>query len=210
MKIFKISVSKLCLTALAATLLMAAPQMAQAQPDPNNVPKAENPDNRPVRPNPRDMTPEQREAMMERYMRSQLERAGLTDKEQQDAALEYIDTEVDAREELQESSRTLGTALRNKTLTDAQVAGLLNTYMVAVEDDTARRKAAQKKLGETIDMTNFPRLEATLTLMGLWGDAPNMMGNGGLARRTRNRDDRRNNQRDDKPQKPEKKAKAEA
>lgn len=122
------------------------------------------------------MTPEERDKLMARYMRSQLERAGVTDQRQQDATLQYIQDELDARDNLQESSNALTMALRNKTATDSQFAGLLNTYLVAVEDDRARRTTAQKKLGETLEMTKFPRLEATLALMGLWDDAPNMGG----------------------------------
>ncbi len=196
------------LPAALCALALATPLVAHAQPDPNNAPKAENPDNRPVRPNNRrePMTPEQREAAIGRYMKSQIERAGITDETQQDVVIEYIQNEMDARQDLQESSRTLGTALRNKTLTDAQVAGLLNTYMGEVEDDKARRAAAQKKLSETVDMPKAPRLEAMLVLMGAWGDAPNMGGNM-LAGRGRNRDDQRNDNAT-KPAKKEPKAKA--
>lgn len=196
------------LPATVCALALAAPLVAHAQPDPNNAPKADNPDNRPVRPNNRrePMTPEQREEAIARYMKMQIERAGVTDETQQDAVVEYIGDEMDAREDLQESARTLGTALRNQTLTDAQVAGLLNTYMGEIEDDKARRAAAQKKLSETVDMLKVPRLEAMLVLMGAWGDAPNMGGNMWAGRgRDRNRDDRRN----DKPEKAEKPAKKE-
>ena len=200
---------------MLAALLLAAPQVARAQPDPNNAPKATNPDNRPVRPDNRrePMTPEQREALMERYMRAQLERAGLIDQKQQDAALEYIQDELDAREDLQEESRALATAMRNTTLTDPQVAGLLNSYLVAVEDDRARRAKAQQKLSESLDVTKVPRLEAMLTLLGLWGDAPNLGGN--FMGRGRNRDagrdrDQQREQKPEKPQAKEKKPKANA
>lgn len=186
-------------------VVAVAPSVAQAQPDPNNVPKAQNPDNRPVRPNNRQqMTPEEREAAMKRFMKSQIERAGVTDEAQQDAVAAYMQDEMDARQDLQESSQALGTALRNKTLTDAQIAGLLNTYMGAVEDDKARRTAAQKTLGETVDMTKVPRLESMLVLMGAWGDAPNVGGNMWMGR-GRNRDDRGNNKADKPAKKDQKK-----
>ena len=206
------SLSKIYCAALAAITLFAAAPRAQAQPDPNNAPKAQNPDNRPVRPDRRGpMTPEQREAMIERYMKSQLQRAGVTDEAQQDAVLDYIGDETEARQDLQDESRTLSEALRNRNLSDAQVAGLLNTYMVAIEDDRARRTAAQKKLGETVDMLQTPRLEAMLTLMGLWGEAPNM-GSNMMMNRGRTRDNRRDNGRDAPPkaQPNEKKAKDQA
>lgn len=193
---------------LAVAVAAVAPHVAQAQPDPNNVPKAQNPDNRPVRPNNRreQMTPEQREEMMKRFMKNQIERAGVTDEAQQDAVIEYIQNELDTREDLQESSRTLNTALRNKATTDTQIAGLLNTYMGEVEDNKARRETAQKKLSETVDMTKVPRLEAMLVLLGAWGDTPNVGGNMWMGR-ARNRDERRNNNAD-KPAKKEQKAAA--
>lgn len=196
---FKLS-HLLPVTALA--LALNSPQSAHAQPDPNNVPKADNPDNRPVRPNNRrdQMTPQQREEAMKRFMKSQIERAGITDEAQQDTAIEYIQNEMDARQDLQESSRTLANALRNQTLTDAQVAGLLNTYMGEVEDDKTRRTAAQKKLSETVDLLKAPRLEALLVLMGAWGDAPAAGGNMWMGR-GRDRDDRPKKDKADKPNK---------
>ena len=162
----------------ALAVALAAPQIAHAQPDPNNAPKADNPINHPFRPNnvPMEQTPEQREAMVKRLIKNQIARAGVTDDAQQDAVVEYIQGEMDARQDLQESSQALGAAMRNQTMTDAQVAGLLNTYLGAVDDDKTRRTAAQKKLKETVDIIKFPRLEAMLALMGAWDDAPALNG----------------------------------
>ena len=189
------------LPAVALALALSAPQIARAQPDPNNAPKADNPDNRPVRPKDRgQMTPQQREEAIQRFMRNQIERAGVTDAAQQDAVIEYIQDEMDARQDLQDESRELSQALRNTTLSDAQVAGLLNNYMVQVEDDKTRRTAAQKKLKETVDLLQAPRLEAMLVLMGAWGDAPNAGGNNWMGR------GRDRNQRPQKADKPNKKA----
>lgn len=187
---FSLKISAL-LPVSALALALAAPQIARAQPDPNNAPKADNPDNRPVRPNNlrAPQTPEERDAMMKRFMKNQIERAGVTDDAQQDAVVEYIQGELDARQDLQENSQTLATALRNQTLTDAQVAGLLNTYLGQVDDDKARRSAAQKKLKQTVDMLKTPRLESLLVLMGAWDDAPALNG-GNWMGRGRNRADR--------------------
>ena len=168
--------SKFCAATLALTIVAALATMpaAHAQPDPNNAPKAENPDNRPVRPRP---TREQREAARKNQMTRQLERIGLTDKTQQDAVIGYIEGETKAADELQTRSRSLSTALRTEAVTDSQVATLLNDYNVAIEDNRARRKAAQTKLGESVNLLEHPRLEAFLTLMGLYGDAPAQNGN---------------------------------
>ena len=164
--------------ATAFALALSAP-LAHAQPDPNNAPKADNPGNRAVRPNNRvQMTPEQRDEAIKRFMKSQIERAGVTDETQQDAVIEYINGETDARQDLQDSARDLAMAQRNEALTDVQIAGLLNVYLGKIDDDKARRTVAQKKLSETVDMLKVPRLETMLVLMGAWDDAPNMSGGG--------------------------------
>ena len=160
--------------ALAATLILAP--VAKAQPDPNNAPKADNPDNRAPRANRPQLTPEERQARRDeqrkQFMKRQLERVGVTDEAQQTAVTQYIEGETKASQDLQESGRALGQALRADAISDTQVAALLNTYNVAIDDDRARRKAAQKKLGESVDLLKAPRLEAYLTLMGLYGDGP--------------------------------------
>ncbi len=185
-------------------LALAMPQSAHAQPDPDNAPKADNPANRPARPNDRrgQQTPEQREAALQRFMKNQIERAGIADETQQDAVIQYIEDEMDARQNLQESSRELANALRNPTLSDAQIAGLLNTYMGEVEDDKTRRTAAQKKLSETVDMLQAPRLQAMLVLMGAWDDAPNLGGNMWMGRGRNNRADRPRRNDDARPENP--------
>lgn len=159
--------------ALAVAACAATAPGARAQPDPNNAPKAANPNNRPVRPQ---LTREQREAQREeqrqRQMTRQLERIGVTAEDQQTAVMDYIKGEADASDELEKSSRDLATAMRTEAVTDQQVATLLNNYNVALEDNRARRKTAQKKLGESVDLLKNPRLEAFLTLSGLYGDAP--------------------------------------
>ena len=147
-----------------------------AQPDPNNAPKADNPNNRAPRANRAQLTPEERQARRDEqrktYMKRQLERVGVTDEAQQNAVTQYIDGETKASQDLQESSGALSQALRADAISDTQVAALLNTYNVAIDDDRARRKAAQKKLAESVDLLKTPRLEAFLTLMGLYGDGP--------------------------------------
>lgn len=181
MKHFKTLVSPLGLAAL--TIALCAPLVARAQPDPNNVPKAQNPVNRAVRPR---LTPEQREAQREemrvRLITRQLAGIGITDKAEQTAVADYIKAENDAADALQTSARALGTAMRTEAVTDKQVAVLLNNYNVAIDDNRARRKAAQTQLGEKVDLLKNPRLEAFLTLMGLYGDGPaqgnNWMGRG--------------------------------
>ena len=144
------------------------------KPDPDNAPKAPNPANR------QQPTPQQRQAQREkqrqRQMQRQLARVGVSDAAQQQAVANYIESETQARQKLQQSSRALATALRGDAITDQQVAILLHDYNVAVDDDRARRVAAQKKLSDEVDLLQKPRLQAFLTLMGLYGDGPDVGG----------------------------------
>ena len=161
-----------------AALALGAPQIARAQPDPNNAPKAENPDNRPVRPRQtREQRDAQREKVRQRFLTRQLENIGVTDKAQQSAVIDYIKGETEAADALQTSSRALATAMRTEAVTDQQVAVLLNDYHVALEDNRARRQTAQKQLNQSVDLLKNPRLEAYLTLAGFYGDAPAQGGN---------------------------------
>ena len=149
--------------------LLALPILATAQPDPNNVPKGDNPANRPVRVPP---TPEQIQQRMQAAFKRQLEAANVTDEKEQTAVIAYATGEFAARQKLADASRALQNALRTPDATDAQIAGLLNDLQAAAADDKARRQKAQATLKQTIDVTQFPRLEAGLTLLGLYGDVP--------------------------------------
>jgi len=103
--------------------LLALPILATAQPDPNNVPKGDNPANRPVRVPP---TPEQIQQRMQAAFKRQLEAANVTDEKEQTAVIAYATGEFAARQKLADASRALQNALRTPDATDAQIAGLLN------------------------------------------------------------------------------------
>lgn len=153
--------------------------IAHAQPDTNAVPKDQNPPNRAVGGRGQNQTPEQQRARIAEGIKRSLLAANVTDQKQQDAVVSYVSDELEARQKLGESARTLATATRNDTLSDAQVAGLLNDYVAAVQDDRTRHQKAQNILKAAINVTQFPRLEASLTLLGLYNDAP-FFGAGGF------------------------------
>lgn len=175
-------------------LLLALPTLARAQPDPNQAPKGQNPTNRPPRGFGQaftPMTPEQQRAALTGYLRPQLLAANVTDQKQQDAVLAFVLDEFEARQKLGESARTLAVGTRNPAMTDAQVAGLLNEYVAAIQDDKTRHQKALNTLKTAINVSQFPRLEAMLTLVGLWNDAPSIGaslfgGGGGRAGNARN------------------------
>jgi len=163
---------------------------AHAQPDPNQPPKAQNPVNRPAGGRGGNRTPEQQRAAVTDYLRRQLAGANVTDQKQQDAVLLYVTSELEARQKLGESARSLAQATRNAALSDAQVAGILNDYVAAVQDDKTRHQKALDALKPAINVAQFPRLEASLTLLGLWNDAPffsaNPFGGNGRGGKPRN------------------------
>jgi len=164
-------------------------RIAHAQPDTNAVPKDQNPPNRPVGGRGQNFTPEQQRARITEGIKRGLLAANVTDQKQQDAVISYVTDELEARQKLGESARTLATATRNTALSDAQVAGLLNDYVAAIQDDHTRHQKAQGALKAAINVSQFPRLEASLTLLGLYNDAP-FFGAGGFG--GNNRGNRRN------------------
>ncbi|RYX81392.1 hypothetical protein EON83_24360 [bacterium] len=180
---------------ISTLALLALPIVASAQPDPNNAPKGNNPVNRAVgggraRAQIQNATPEQRQALMRTAFKRQLTRTNVTNVAQQDAVTDYVMGEAEARNKLEDATRTLQTGLRNTTVTDAQVAGLLNEYNATVADDKDRHDKALLKLKAAIDVTQYPRLEAMLTVAGLYGDSHAPTGNlvallGGNARNLR-------------------------
>ncbi len=153
--------------------LLAFPLCANAQPDPNNAPKGENPVNRPVggrRGGIQNMTPAQIKTLVETSIKRQLVAANVTSDAQQSAVIDFILGEVAARQKLTGATRALQVALRNPDSTDAQIAGLLNDLQAASDEEKARHQKALDALKAAIDVTQFPRLEAMLTLTGFYGD----------------------------------------
>lgn len=149
---------------------------AQAQPDLNNAPKAENPAarNRPNRGGNKDnrRTPEEN-------VRQIMTQAGVNDAATQTAILDYIKADMEARAPLREQGKTLYNALQGGAVTDDQLLALVTDYRSAQQAETERRKQSQADLDAKINYTKNPRLEAMLLLTGLIGDGPMMFQGGG-------------------------------
>lgn len=169
----------LLLGALALSCLFNIPR-AHAQPDINNAPKADNPTNRPAG---RQVTAQER---ARQRLRRELQLMGVNQLALQDTLINYIEGENEARLALGDKGRRLQVALRGNALSDTQVAALLNDYQAAIEEDKARRDKAQAELVKSVDITKLPRVEATLVLMGVYGDGPLLVNN--LLSSTRGRD----------------------
>ena len=162
-------------------LLCLAPLgvVAHAQPDTNNAPKAENPANRAPRLRPNaNMTPEERQKWL---LKRQFSLLGADDATQETLAA-FIQKELAARQNLAEKALPLQTALREGALSDSQVAALLNTYQVALEDEKTRRTQVLAALNKAIDFKKVPKIEAALTVAGLIGDGPTLVLGGLMGR----------------------------
>jgi hypothetical protein len=156
-------------------------QVAWAQPDLNEAPKADNPpeNNRPRR--NMQMNMEERRKAMEDRMREMLVHVGVNEAATQDAILAYVQTDLEARRPMREQTTKLFKAL-NGGVTDAQLLALVTDYRAAQEAEKARRETALQELDAKIHYTQNPRLEAILLLAGLLGDGQGnmmLMGGGG-------------------------------
>lgn len=167
-------------------LALTAMGVAHAQPPANNGAGAQNPPNQNPggggRPN---FTPAQIQQMQEQMrqrreleLRSLLTAAGFTDTTVQDAIVAYSSAKEKASQALQVKARQLNQALRGTTVTDTQLAALLNDFRAAVEEEKARRATAQQALGTQIGLNTKPRLDALLMMSGLIGDEAQHLGGG--------------------------------
>lgn len=138
------------------------------------------------RPDFRNMTPEQREQMMQRMqqmreegMRRMLTDAGFADAIVQDAIIAFGAAQEKATQSLRQKMRQVTEAARTGAVTDAQMSTLLAEFRADVAAEKTRRAAAQKDLDTKVNFSKQPRLDALLTTMGLIGDEAAVVGGGG-------------------------------
>lgn len=181
----------------ATTLTLACAGLVQAQPDANGGAPAENPPNRPAgggnnrggnnnRGGRANMTEEQRkqleaqnQKMRELQQRQSMTRAGLTDVKDQDVLMAYLTNEETARQTLRDKWQSLQQLLRNNDTPDTQIAGSLNEFRAAVEDEKARKDKARTELDTKLGLAQKPRLDAMLMTSGLIGDESDTFGGRG-------------------------------
>lgn len=136
-----------------------------------------------ARPDMRNMTPEQRREAMQKMraegLRRTMNEAGFTQTATQDAVIAFMAAQDEAAQPLRDQMRKLGEAMRDTTVTDAQMAPLLADFRMAVEAERARRAKALKDLDAKIGYSKKPRLDAMLTLAGIIGDEASLVGGGG-------------------------------
>jgi len=155
---------------------------AGAQPDPNNQPKAKNPDTPQPQVFQRQLRLVQPGQMGQQQLRNELAQAGYTDTALQDALVAYADEQGKAREKLREKARKVNDALHGNAVTDNDMRTLLEEFRAAVDDEKSRREAAFKALDAKIGYSKKPKLEALLTMLGLIGDEASYLRepNGGM------------------------------
>jgi hypothetical protein len=182
MKIYKKFIMPMALTvALSATAI-------HAQPNPDDAPNAPNPANdgrggRRGGGNRGNMTPAQRQEWQqqmqqrrEQGLRQMLTEARFTEPALQNAVVGYVNEQEQARQSLQEKARLLNQALRNPASTDAQITTVLADFRAAVAAEKTRRTTALTALEKDTSYSKNPRLDATLTMMGIIGDEASFMG----------------------------------
>jgi len=160
--------------ALAAVILWS--QMATvafAQPDLNELPKAENPPPR-ERPN----RPANGMGVSDDAIRKMMEMGGVPEVATQDAVLAYMKEDMEARKPLRDLGLKLFQALRAADINDEQMLALVTDYRAAQEMEKTRRQQAQDTLDVKVNFTKNPRLEAMLLLAGLIGDGGGLVNSG--------------------------------
>jgi len=161
---------------------------AQAQPG-GNAPLASNPPNqqqgggRGNRPNFANMTPAQRQQMMqqqrEQGVKMMLQRGNVDDVVAQGAIIAFINAQDAATQTLQDAARKVNQAVRNPDSTDDQIATALADLRKLAAAEKLRRATALTQMDAAINYTKNPRLDAILTLGGVIGDEAALLGAGG-------------------------------
>jgi len=117
----------------------------------------------------------ERARQMEQNLRRMMASFGVTEPDTQNAIIVYVQEEVQHRQPLRDQGRRLMRALRDETISNTELAGLLIDFRAIVEADKARRTAAEAVLNERTKYATNPRLEAMLWLFGVIGDGPTIM-----------------------------------
>jgi hypothetical protein len=117
------------------------------------------------------MVREQRAAGLRLFLVSR----GLTEKPTQDAIIEYLEKQEQARERLLASGSKLMLAL-GKTgtaaLPEAQLGDLVAQYQTALNEAKSQKEKAQAELEERIKFSKNPRLKGVLLVLGGINEAP--------------------------------------
>lgn len=112
-----------------------------------------------------------RAQMQTQMITRSLQSAGITDEGTIEAVTTYVANRQAARKPLYDAANALSTALTDEKTTDAQMSQLWDTFQSALDAEKMRTEAAEAELDKQIGYTKNPKLEASLTLLGVTGDA---------------------------------------
>jgi len=125
--------------------------------------------------------------IQENGLRSTLTQAGFPEKNLQEAILDFIYAQNQARIKAQETGSKVLKAMGDKPEAATDITPIFTDYLNAVETAKTQREEATKALDEEIEFSKKPRLKALLTIYGIIGEAAwytgevQMVGQMGLA-----------------------------
>jgi hypothetical protein len=136
------------------------------------------------------MTPEQRQQMEARrqqfmqqreqqrtdWIRQALIAAGYTDANLQDSVIDMMKVDTDGLAKLQEMERQLAAKLVEPTFQADAFPAELKAFRDAVQQYQDVKKAKLEKFDATYKYTTQPKLETTLTVLGVLGQETNLLG----------------------------------
>lgn len=169
---------------VAVALAAGAPRIAQAQPGANGGNGGNGGGNGGGRPNWQNMTPEQRQQMMQGFMenrvRQQLTGAGFADKAVQDPIVTYWKAQDTARQNIRDKQQQLAQALNNPATSNDEVGIMLRDLRDAITEEKTRQTGALKDLDTAVSYSKNVKLEALLTVLGLIGDESSYTARAGM------------------------------
>ena len=153
------------------------------QPDPNDQPKAQNPNPQMPFGNWQELQklpPEERRAAMrqiaERVLRDAMTWTRYTDKTLQDAVVVAAMEREAALDTVREKHLAVARGLMDKAVNDEQVMALVADYQTSIEEAKTRRAASLVTLDEKIQFSQKPKLAALLSFIGVTGDESALLG----------------------------------
>ena len=166
--------------ALILMLTATGLTIGQAQPDPNNAAKGDNPPAAAPGPDWAKMTPEQRKEaqvqMLKGIVVQGLNFAGFTDAKLQGTILDFMVAREKADQPVRDRAIKVAEALLAKDTSDKDMAILLADFRAEVDTARHRRKDQAAALDLAIGFSKNPKLDAFLSMMGLVGDESNFVG----------------------------------
>jgi hypothetical protein len=112
----------------------------------------------------------------DQIVKLQLQMAGYTDTNLQEAIAAFVKNKATARQPLYDAANKAAQGLANQNITVAVAETLVDDFNTALEMERTREATAEKQLDAQIKFSADKRLATVLTLMGVIGDAMAYLG----------------------------------